>query len=75
MLPEQQGLGTGKMLLEYVINKAKGAGASLLELNVNRNNKAKSFYEKNGFIVFRQEDIDIDNGYFMNDYVMRLELR
>ncbi len=75
VLPEQQGLGTGKMLLEYVINKAKGAGASLLELNVNRNNKAKSFYEKNGFIVFRQEDIDIDNGYFMNDYVMRLELR
>jgi len=38
---------------------------------VNRNNVAKDFYEKFGFIVIKEEDLDIGNGYFMNDYVMQ----
>ena len=75
VLPTLQGTGTGKMLLNYVVNKAKSAGASFLELNVNRYNKAKSFYEKYGFTVHSEEDIDIGEGYFMNDYVMRLTLQ
>jgi len=45
-------------------------GASSLQLNVNRNNNAKVFYEKIGFAVIKEEDIDIGNGYLMNDYVM-----
>ena len=74
LLPKLQATGTGKLLLQYVINSAKAAGAVSLELNVNRNNKAKYFYEKQGFSIIRQEDIDIGNGYFMNDFVMSLPL-
>ena len=71
---ELQGTGTGKVLLQHIINSAKAAGAISLELNVNRNNKARYFYEKQGFSITRQEDIDIGNGYFMNDFVMSLPL-
>ncbi|MEI9808163.1 MAG: hypothetical protein WDO16_09960 [Bacteroidota bacterium] len=41
---------------------------------MNRSNNAKLFYEKIGFIVIREEDIDIGNGYLMNDYVMEKQV-
>ncbi|MEO7044058.1 MAG: GNAT family N-acetyltransferase [Ferruginibacter sp.] len=74
VLPSQQGKGTGKLLLNYIINEIKKAGASILELNVNRHNKAFHFYKKTGFTISHEADIDIGNGYFMNDYVMELEV-
>ena len=74
VLPQQQGSGTGKMLLAYVIRDSIEMGATSLELNVNRHNKARYFYEKQGFTIQRSEDIDIGAGYFMNDYVMELLL-
>ena len=73
VLPRQQGKNIGKQLLEHVIGLAKEKGGASLQLNVNRNNKALKFYEKQGFTVIRTEDIDIGEGYFMNDYVMELE--
>jgi GNAT superfamily N-acetyltransferase len=72
VLPEQQGSGTGKFLLSYVIDTIKSLGATSLELNVNRHNKARKFYEKQGFVTEGEVDVDIGNGYFMNDYIMRL---
>ncbi len=63
-----------KKLLETVETVAKSMGAENLILNVNRKNKAKTFYEKNGFAVVREEDIDIGKGYFMNDYIMEKTL-
>lgn len=69
----QQGKGIGRILLNYIINEIKPK-ASTLELNVNRNNPALHFYKKNGFTILREEDIDIGNGYFMNDYVMGKKL-
>ncbi|MGN6492417.1 MAG: GNAT family N-acetyltransferase [Agriterribacter sp.] len=74
ILPVMQGKGAGKETIQYIINDIVPAGARVLELNVNRHNKAKSFYEKTGFLVYGTEDKDIGNGYFMNDYVMRKEL-
>jgi diamine N-acetyltransferase len=71
LLPNQQGRGTGKFLLDYIISDIKNSNAAALELNVNRNNKAQYFYQKHGFEIIKEEDIDIGNGYFMNDYVMR----
>ena len=71
ILPGQQGKGIGQSLLNYVIADMKTKGATILELNVNRQNKARTFYEKLGFIVIGEEDIPIGNGYFMNDYVMQ----
>jgi len=75
VLPNQQGNGTGKMLLEQVINSIKGMDATALMLNVNRYNKARYFYEKHGFTILEEVDIAIGEGYFMNDYIMELNLK
>jgi GNAT superfamily N-acetyltransferase len=74
VLPGQQGKGTGKLLLNYIIDEIKQAGANTLELNVNRHNIAFHFYIKLGFTIAREEDIDIGEGYFMNDYVMEKKM-
>jgi GNAT superfamily N-acetyltransferase len=72
-LPETQGKGYGKILINAVVQKTLEAGKRTVELNVNRHNKAKNFYEKMGFSVAYEEDIPI-GPYWMNDYVMRKEL-
>jgi ribosomal protein S18 acetylase RimI-like enzyme len=73
VLPSCQGKSLGKELLKYVVMQVKKTGATSLQLNVNRYNKALHFYEKQGFKIIREEDIDIGSGYFMNDYVMELQ--
>ncbi len=73
VLPSYQGKSLGKELLKYVVTQVKKTGATSLQLNVNRYNKALHFYEKQGFKIIREEDIDIGSGYFMNDYVMELQ--
>ena len=74
VLPSQQGRGTGRFAIEQLVKAMKSKGATALLLNVNRQNNAKEFYEKIGFAVIKEEDIDIGNGYFMNDYVMERKL-
>lgn len=66
--------GIGSSLLQYVVAQSQRAGATLLELNVNKYNPAKNFYEKKGFSILKEEVIDIGNFYVMDDYVMGLEL-
>lgn len=66
----QQGRGTGRYVIDQIIERIREEGGTLLRLNVNRNNSAKDFYEKLGFVAVREEDLPIGNGYFMNDYVM-----
>lgn len=73
--PEYQGKGTGRFAIQEIIKAIKQKRATSLQLNVNRNNNAKAFYEKIGFTVIKEEDVDIGNGYWMNDYVMELQLR
>lgn len=70
VLPNQPVKGIGSFLLSYVCKASVNAGATLLELNVNKYNKAKLFYEKKEFRILREEVIDIGNGYVMDDYVM-----
>lgn len=72
-LPVTQGKGYGRVLINEVASEVLKAGKHTLDLNVNRYNKAKSFYERMGFKVIYEEDIPI-GPYFMNDYVMRKEL-
>lgn len=69
--PGYQGKGAGKFFIQYIIDTVKAAGGTTLELNVNKYNKARFFYEKQGFTVFEEKDIDIGNGYWMNDFIMR----
>jgi len=70
VLPSAHGKGLGKLLMNEVYNIAKNGGAVSLELNVNRNNKAVDFYKHAGFQIRETVDLDIGDGFFMNDYVM-----
>lgn len=69
--PACQGKGAGRFLLGKVTQIAKDARAHTLEVDVNRDNKARSFYEKLGFSLFKEKDTDIGSGYVMTDYVLR----
>ena len=74
ILATQQGKGTGKFLINHIIHIIKQLGAVSLQLQVNRDNKARFFYEKNGFTIIQEADFDIGNGFFMNDYVMEKKM-
>jgi len=72
--PDQQSKGTGKFLLDHIIQDILSNNATRLEVNVNRHNKALQFYLKNGFEIIKEDDIGIGDGYFMNDYVLSRKL-
>jgi ribosomal protein S18 acetylase RimI-like enzyme len=74
VLPEIQGSGAGKQLMDKAIERAKTKNCTHLFLQVNRANKAKFFYDKLGFTIRSEEDFDIGNGFFMNDYVKELKV-
>jgi ribosomal protein S18 acetylase RimI-like enzyme len=74
ILPQHHGGGKGRFVIEHIKKDILTKGAKALQLNVNRNNIAKTFYEKLGFKVIRSEDFDIGNGFYMNDYVMEKKL-
>jgi diamine N-acetyltransferase len=74
ILLSQQGRGTGRFVIDHIIDEIKQKGATALQLQVNRYNKAKHFYEKMGFVVIEEKDFDIGQGFFMNDYVMEKKL-
>ncbi len=74
VLPENHGEGLGRFLLNEVIKKVGEAGGKFLHLNVNRDNNARFFYESSGFKIIKTVDLDIGNGFFMNDYVMELAI-
>lgn len=74
VLPETHGKGVGKILINEIRNLAVKSGGKFLQLNVNRNNKAKDFYLKGGFKIKETVDVNIGNGFFMNDYVMELAI-
>ncbi len=69
-----QGRGLGKWLLMDVLYRVKAAGGEFLQLNVNRHNKARGFYENMGFSILREERLDIGGGYYMDDYIMEIRL-
>lgn len=72
-LIETKGKGYGRILLKEVEHRVLANGKNVLELNVNKYNPAKYFYEKMGYEVIYEEDIPI-GAYWMNDFVMRKEL-
>ena len=71
VLPENHGKGYGAMMIEEIKKRLTKQNIRILDLNVNRYNNAKNFYEKLGFKVIQEEDIPI-GPYWMNDFVMRL---
>lgn len=74
LLPEAQGKGVGKLLIDSVEELAKENDSIAISLNVNKFNKALSFYQKIGFKVVDEEVIELDFGYLMEDYKMEKQL-
>ncbi|MDD5152240.1 MAG: GNAT family N-acetyltransferase [Flavobacterium sp.] len=74
LLPESQGKGMGKLLIDSVVAFAKENQSEVISLNVNKFNKTYTFYKKMGFEVVAEEDLEIGNGYLMEDYKMELKL-
>ena len=73
VLPEIQGKGIGKQVIDYIKEKVVLSNNLALFLNVNKFNKAKDFYQKYGFQIIKEEVIDIGNNYIMDDYVMEIK--
>jgi len=71
LLPETQGKGIGKKVFDEIQNMALENNSKGLLLNVNRFNTALGFYKKIGFEVAEEINIEIGNGYLMEDYVMK----
>lgn len=76
VLPSFQGAHLGSQLFDQAVKYIKEVHPSpcLMELNVNRNNKALHFYERKGMKKLREGDFPIGNGYYMNDYIMGLHI-
>lgn len=74
VLPQIQGKGIGKMLINHIKDIAVQKQNSALILTVNRFNKAKDFYQKLGFHIAEEKQFPIGNGYIMDDYVMELPI-
>ena len=73
VLPTAQKLGLGKQLMSEIEKIAKEEGAKYVILNVNRNNPAYNFYQRNNYTV--RESVDIPFAEFvLNDYVMEKKL-
>jgi diamine N-acetyltransferase len=68
------GKGTGRFIIDYIIEEIKMKNAVAMQLQVNKQNKAKEFYEKLGFTVIKEFAFDIGNGYVMDDYIMEKKL-
>lgn len=76
VLPSYQGAHCGSFLFREAIKYIKEVHPApcLMELNVNRHNKALNFYERMGMKKLREGDFEIGNGYYMNDYIMGMEI-
>lgn len=76
LLSRFQGMGGGEFLFRHAVEYIRSVHPApcLMELNVNRNNKALHFYERMGMRKLREGDFPIGGGYYMNDYIMGLEL-
>lgn len=71
---DARGRGYARQMLDHVAAAARREGLGAIELNVNRFNTALLIYQKLGFTIIRAEKNDIGSGYYMDDYVCRLEI-
>ncbi len=77
LLPTLQGRGSGRRMLELLLDHLRSLdpAARRLGLNVNRQNlKAVWFYLRNGFEIMHRRDHHIGNDYYMNDYVLERDI-
>jgi diamine N-acetyltransferase len=70
LLPTEQGRGAGRKMLAHISSISTQKNIHKLSLNVNRFNQAVQFYLRTGFEIVKEENIDIGNGFLMEDFVM-----
>ena len=71
-----RGMGYGRWAMNQLKELTAERQLAGLELTVNRHNaSAIAFYEREGLSHLRDQCIDIGGGFFMDDYVMRFELK
>jgi ribosomal protein S18 acetylase RimI-like enzyme len=76
LLPEAQGNGYGRQLFGAAVSYIKSIHPApcTMRLNVNRQNKALDFYRHMGMRQVDEGDFSIGHGYYMNDYIMALDI-
>jgi len=74
VLPECHGSGMGRILIDKVCEDARNYGNKSVLLNMNRNNETLGFYKHIGFEIIEEEDIDIGNGFLMEDYIFEKQV-
>lgn len=76
VLPDYQHRHIGRFLFDNAVKLVHELHPEpcLLELHVNRHNKALHFYEHVGMSKLREGDYDIGNGFYMNDYIMGMKV-
>lgn len=75
VMPSEQGKGVGKLLFNQAVDYVTNTFLpSRIELNVNRNNNAVGFYRHIGMRILREGDFHIGEGFYMNDYIMGLDI-
>lgn len=75
VLPDTQGKGIGKGLINRIAETAISHRNTALSLNVNRNNPAVQFYQYLGFTIVGEENVSIGESFLMEDYIMKKQLR
>lgn len=69
--PSQQRHGLGGVLITHVIDQARAQHCDALILAVNKQNtQAIAAYQKYGFVVRESVQVDIGQGFVMDDYIM-----
>ena len=76
VLPYFQKYKLGRQLFQQAIKGIKGLHPEpcRMELNVNRHNPARGFYEHMGMQKVHEGDFPIGNGFYMNDYIMGMDI-
>lgn len=77
LLPEYKGRGFGRQMVDHVfrfVRESANGWPCRIELHVNRSNPSVSFHQRMGFRVLREGDFPIGHGFFMNDYIMGIDL-
>ncbi|WP_018674445.1 GNAT family N-acetyltransferase [Riemerella columbina] len=70
LLKEFKGKGIGKEVMDFLKHQVVASGNHRVILNVNKQNPAIQFYEKQGFKIYDEGVFDIGQNFVMDDYLM-----
>ncbi|MBL0911413.1 MAG: GNAT family N-acetyltransferase [Bacteroidia bacterium] len=72
---EQRGRGVAAAMMNEALRYLSAHGCKEVRLQVNRMNiRPLNFYFKQGFKIEKAADLDIGDGFFMNDFIMLKKL-